>query len=271
MTAENASGRINRSTSFGAIARDYDRYRPGPPAEALAWILPVPCRSALDIGAGTGALTRLLVPEVECVLAVDPDPRMASVMAAEVPSVPVMIARAEQIPLHSASLDAVVGSSMWHWVDEGPAAWEAARVLRPGGVLGVLWSGPDRSQHWLGDLLAMARPEETADGGRHRRRLHLPDGVPFTDPESRVISWSVAMSRHHLLELAFTYSRFMTLPAAEKARRRQAMDDYGRHHERLGGSADIEVPMQAICWRAVRTATDHGSAETDPAFRSRSW
>jgi SAM-dependent methyltransferase len=271
MTSEDTTGGVSRSTSFGAIARDYDRYRPGPPVEALAWILPSPCRSALDIGAGTGALTRLLVPTVELVLAVEPDPRMASVMAAEVPSAEVMMARAEQIPLRSACLDAVVGSSMWHWVDEGQAAWEAARVLRPGGVLGVLWSGPDRSQPWLGDLLAMARPEETADGRGHRRRLQLPDGAPFTEPESRVMSWSVTMAPDHLLELAFTYSRFIVLPEAEKMRRRQAMEEYGRRHETRGGSADIEVPMQAICWRAVRTAQGHRSSKTNPAPRSRPW
>ena len=53
--------RATRAMSFGAIAEDYDRFRPGPPAEAVGWILPRQCESIVDIGAGTGALTRQLM------------------------------------------------------------------------------------------------------------------------------------------------------------------------------------------------------------------
>src|SRR5579863_3056278 len=83
--------------------------------------------------------------------------RMSEVLSERLPGVTVLSGRAEAIPLPDASVDAVVGSSMWHWVDEGRATAEVARVLRPGGVLGLLWNGPDRSQRWLAELLAESR------------------------------------------------------------------------------------------------------------------
>jgi ubiquinone/menaquinone biosynthesis C-methylase UbiE len=146
--------RSARALSFGAIAEDYDRFRPGPPRKIVDWVLPRQCEAAVDIGAGTGALTRELLRCVRHVIAVEPDPRMSAVLAARVPRASVVSGRAEELPLRDRSVDAVVGSSMWHWVDEARAAIEAARVLRPGGVLGLLWSGPDRSQGWLAELLA---------------------------------------------------------------------------------------------------------------------
>src|SRR5580658_9070770 len=115
-----------RALSFGAIAERYDRFRPGPPAEALRWILSGERRTAVDIGAGTGALTRLLVGEVGHVIAVEPDPRMGSVLATRVAEAHVVAAKAEALPVRDGWAEAVVGSSMWHWVDEKRAAFEAA-------------------------------------------------------------------------------------------------------------------------------------------------
>ncbi len=204
-----------RAMSFGAIAGDYDRFRPGPPPEALKWLLPRQRRAAVDIGAGTGALTRLLVGPVDHVVAVEPDRRMGVVLAARVPDASVVAARAESLPLRDGCVDAVVGSSMWHWVDEERAVSEAARVLRPGGALGVLWSGPDRTQPWLAELLATVRPIVAAGATaprRHRRALHLPEDAPFTPPQTRTVQWSLAVSTEDFVELACTYSGFIVLP-----------------------------------------------------------
>jgi SAM-dependent methyltransferase len=248
-----------RAMSFGAIADDYDRFRPGPPPEVLEWLLPRQRRAAVDIGAGTGALTRLLVGPVDHVVAVEPDRRMGVVLAARVPDASVVSARAEEIPLRDGCVDAVVGSSMWHWVDEERAAFEAARVLRTGGVLGLVWSGPDRSQPWLAELLARPRPEEVVpsapagDKAIHRhRQVHLPPDAPFTGVQTQTVEWSLAVTPDELVGLAGTYSGFIVLPEAEKMRLRRDLADVVRHHPALAGRREIDLPMRCTCWRAVR-------------------
>ena len=88
-----------RATSFGAIADRYERYRPGPSIAAVEWILPRPVGTVVDLGAGTGALTRLLVGRAAEVVAVEPDDRMRAVLADSVPGVRVVAGRGESIPL----------------------------------------------------------------------------------------------------------------------------------------------------------------------------
>ena len=246
-----------RATSFGAIAEDYDRYRPGPPIGAAEWVLPRHCDAVVDIGAGTGALTRLLVQLARRVTAVEPDPRMAAVLAARVPEAVVLNGRAEQLPLPDGGFDALVGSSMWHWVDEPRAAAEAARVLRPGGVFGLLWTGPDRSEGWLADVLhAAATPSMTRDEEARRRRrrhqVHLPDDAPFGEPETHVVRWSITVTPDDIVGLAGTYSRSIVLPEAERAELREQVRAEVLRHPAIAGREQLELPMGCRCWRAVR-------------------
>ena len=93
-----------RAASFGGAAAQYERYRPGPPAEAVDLVLPSPVRTIVDLGAGTGALTRLLVGRASRVIAVEPDPRMRAVLAARCPSAEPLAGRGEAIPLADASV-----------------------------------------------------------------------------------------------------------------------------------------------------------------------
>jgi SAM-dependent methyltransferase len=251
--------RSRRALSFGSVAEDYDRFRPGPPPEAVSWVLPHPCEDVVEIGAGTGALTRLLVRQVDHVTAVEPDSRMAGVLAAHLPGVTVLSGRAEELPVPDGSVDAVVGSSMWHWVDEPVAGAEAARVLRPGGVLGLLWSGPDRSRKWVADLLAGSRGSPVAPTGEHglrrpRHEVHLPPELPFSVPETHTVDWSRAVTAEELVGLAGTYSRFIVLDEGDKTRLLERLaDTIGRHPELADGAA-IDLPMRCTCWRAVRGA-----------------
>jgi SAM-dependent methyltransferase len=258
--------RSARATSFGAIADDYDRFRPGPPPEAVEWVLAGPRDVAVEIGAGTGALTRELFQRAGRVTAVEPDHRMGAVLAARVPHGTVVAGQAEELPLRAAIADALLGASMWHWVDEPRAAREAARVLRPGGVLGLLWSGPDRSSGWPAELLARPRREGEASGAsgaiadpppvdrprRRRHEVHLPEDAPFTAAETRTMPWSLTVTPAQLVGLTATYSGFIVLPEAEKARRLEELAAVVRDHPRLAGRDEIELPMRCMCWRAFR-------------------
>ena len=156
--------------SFGAIAGDYDRLRTGPPEAAVDWLVPAGCRVAVDVGAGTGLLTRALARKVPQVVAVEPDPRMAAVLQArssqtEFDGVRVAQGRGEQIPLPDASADGVFASSAWHWLDPERAPREIARVLRDGGRLGVIWTTRDRSADWVREVESL-RDNAAAAGRR---------------------------------------------------------------------------------------------------------
>jgi SAM-dependent methyltransferase len=142
--------------SFGAIADDYDRLRPGPPDEAVDWLVPERCRVAVDLAAGTGLLTRALARKVGRVVAVEPDERMAAVLAARsprerFPGVRVVRGTGEAIPLADASADGVFISSAWHWLDPERAIPEIARVLGDGGRFGVIWTSRDREAGWFSE------------------------------------------------------------------------------------------------------------------------
>ena len=164
------------SRSFGDVADEYNRLRSGPSAEALDWLLPADATDVLEIGAGTGILTRLLAERVDHVTAVEPDDRMRTVLAAADPSVEVRAGQAEEIPADASSVDVVIAQSAWHWVDESRAIPEVARVLRPGGRLSLVWTGPDRSVDWMRSLWAggiIFSPEEKTDEDGRRKRRHL--------------------------------------------------------------------------------------------------
>ena len=155
--------KARRAASFGAVADHYERYRPGPVAAAVEWFLPSPVSLIVDLGAGTGALTRLLVGRAEEVVAIEPDDRMRAVLTnQQLPGVRAVLGYGESIPLPDGSADVVLASSSWHWMEPDATLAEVARVLRPGGALGALWTGPDEEGSFIvqaRELLAGQRRE----------------------------------------------------------------------------------------------------------------
>jgi len=248
--------------SFGAIAEDYDRLRPGPPQAAVDWLVPAGCRVAVDLGAGTGLLTRALARKVPEVVAVEPDPRMAAVLRARsveagIHGIRVAQGRGEEIPLPDASADGVFASSAWHWLDPQRAPREIARVLRDGGRLGVIWTGRDRSVGWVREVEAVrdntARPASGTDDAwaRHRREVGLPDGL-FGDVESESFLFSRRMTIDDFIAMLATYSGALTASPQELAaaltRARAVLD------RQFPDAAEIDVPMRSRCLRAARLA-----------------
>ena len=120
--------------SFGSFADDYDRGRPGWPPSMLDGVL---AETVLDLAAGTGKLTALLVQHYATVVAVEPSDQMRAVLARNVPAATPSPGSAEDIPLDRASVDAVFVAEAFHWFDSEKAATEIQRVLRPGGSLVV--------------------------------------------------------------------------------------------------------------------------------------
>jgi SAM-dependent methyltransferase len=155
-----------RRTSFGAVAADYAALRPGYPAEAVAFLLGDHPRRVLDLGAGTGLLTDVLLAAGHEVVAVDPSAPMLDQLRARLPLVQTGVGGAEAVPLPDGSVDAVVAGQAAHWFDPAPAAAELRRVLRPGGVVGFVWNTRDERVPWiraLGELLAAQSRDHEAD------------------------------------------------------------------------------------------------------------
>src|SRR5579859_8118452 len=134
---------MSRGLSFGPAADLYDSVRPAYPREAVEWALGTPPLRVVDLGAGTGILTRVLLGIGYEVLPVEPDPAMRAKLAATTPGVEPLDGRAESIPLPDGSTDAIVAGQAYHWFDRDAAHREAARVLRPGGVFAPIWNVRD--------------------------------------------------------------------------------------------------------------------------------
>jgi SAM-dependent methyltransferase len=126
--------------------QDYERGRPGWPP-AVAGLSDLSSDSiVVDLGAGTGKLTRVLVPAFQRVVAVEPAEQMRRVLAQVCPNVDLLCGTGQDIPLGTASVDGVFAAQAFHWFEKDVALPEIARVLRPGGVFAVIWNGPDEEQ-----------------------------------------------------------------------------------------------------------------------------
>ena len=174
-----------RRTSFGAVAADYAALRPGYPADAVAFLIGHRPLRVLDLGAGTGLLTDVLLAAGHEVVAVDLSESMLAQLRARLPHVVTVTGGAEGLPLPDADVDAVVAGQAAHWFDPPPAAAELRRVLRPGGVVGFVWNTRDERVPWvraLGELLAGETRDHEADQGVvHRFATELPATVEVFD------------------------------------------------------------------------------------------
>ena len=235
------------------------------PSRAVDWILPAPVGRVVDLGAGTGALTRLLVDRADDVVGVEPDDRMRAILAREVPGCQAVAGRGEAIPVADGSADAVLASSSWHWMDLLPTLGEVGRVLVPGGVLGVVWSGPDPE----GPFLTQARAMIAAKGAVSRPATDSPSrswpmptdptppwrspkGCPSTSPTTRcsVGTWPSTPTISSVCSTPSAGSSPWTKPPATVSwpRPRRLL------RELLGveGEVTVDVDFRAEVWRSHR-------------------
>jgi ubiquinone/menaquinone biosynthesis C-methylase UbiE len=140
------------AASFGSVAEIYETNRPGYPAETVSWLLDDQPARVIDVGAGTGKLTRLLTESGRTVTAVDPSELMLDRLRGALPDVDRLVGTAERLPLPDRSAELITVAQAWHWVDPPLASAEIGRVLRPGGRLGLVWNLRDERVGWVRDL-----------------------------------------------------------------------------------------------------------------------
>jgi ubiquinone/menaquinone biosynthesis C-methylase UbiE len=177
--------------AFGSQAEAYERGRPGWPADTVAALLERwGAQQVVDLAAGTGKLTRILVKHAD-VIAIEPVDGMRAVLARQVPQARVLSGTAEAIPLPDASVDAVFVAEAFHWFDLDRAPAEIARVLRPGGHLAVLFNGLDGDEtDWMREVFEVV----TRYASPHRQ---MPGKVPWRDAlEAQFRELRVEEGRH---------------------------------------------------------------------------
>jgi len=241
-----------RSRNFGSIAEVYERVRPGYPVEAVDWLLG-DAATVADVGTGTGKLTDALLAAGRDVTAVDPDPGMLAVLAAKHPGVPTVAGTAEQLPFADGTFDAVTFGQSWHWVDPPRGSAEVARVLKPGGTLGLFWNIRDAregasEQNWVAEL-ADILDHQSAD------ELLLEAGgpvvaEPFAFDEVRQFDWVAGLDVDTLVDLAATHGFVLT---ASDHDRRRMLDAVRALGDRVAdGSGMLRLPYRLSVYRFLR-------------------
>lgn len=220
--------------TFGQVAAEYDRWRPGYPPEVFDWIADrVRGRRALEIGAGTAKATAELVRTGFRVTAVEPDEAMAAIGRTKEPEAVWEVADAETWDPQGRRFDLVCGAQSWHWVPDAADA-VLASVLDPGGAMAWVWNHPDRTveEGLFADLYARYMPDAAFSA---RMAMHRRDEDFWTDRlarvaarvEVRTVAWNRPMPAADYIALLGTYSDHINLPAGRRS------DLLGAIHARL--------------------------------------
>ena len=191
---------------FSTAADAYERGRPGYPHEAIAWTAERlgirEGRDVLDLAAGTGKLTRALVPFGARVIAIEPIDEMREQLFGALPDVEAFDGTAEAIPLPDGSVDAVTCGQAFHWFRADEALREIHRVLRPGGGLALVWNVRDLSDPLQARVHAILEPYGTGVTS-HREfdpKQLLGGSSLFGSVEHRSWPYVQHLSRAHLVD-----------------------------------------------------------------------
>ena len=232
--------------SFDSVADVYERSRPPYAPDALAWIAErLPLHRVLDLGAGTGKLTRQLVALGAEVIAVEPGDEMRRVLRSVLPEVEALAGSAEAIPLPDTSVDAVTVGQAFHWFRTSDALREMYRVLRPGGGFALLWNewdDDDPLMHALNQIVESLRP----DGSRgDRQRDEVWASPLFSGHERRTFGHAEQLPAEVAVQRVSSVS---AMAAAEPEERQHALAAV----RKLVGAAMVVFPMTTTVFAADR-------------------
>lgn len=233
--------------SFASVASSYDRGRPHYPPAAIEWLLGREPRRVVDLAAGTGKLTRGLLDAGHQVVAVEPLVELAAYLRSSCPGTPTVLGRAEALPLADGSVAAVTVGHAFHWFEADAALAEIARVLTPGGVLGVLWNIRDTSVAWVATLSAILHSDASAHADAIPRHPDFAGCATASFPNRQPID------EETLVEMVCSRSYVAALPAPDRVPVLDAVRALWASTPELSGSGAVpQVPYRTVAYRAVR-------------------
>ena len=235
-----AASTAQRARSFGSVANEYERGRPGYPREAVDWLLGPEPLKVLDLGAGTGKLTGAVLEAGHRVIAVEPLEQMRAILTAGYPEARTLTGTAEQLPLEDHSVDAVVVGAAFHWFHHNAALAEIARVLRLPGVLGLLGNGFDTSLHWVAGLREILGPPAIQRPGHWPATQVLAEH--FADVEDREFPHEQNVNRASLRDLANSRSNIAVMDGEQRAAVLAGIDQLWEQEPELSGRTATRLP-----------------------------
>jgi SAM-dependent methyltransferase len=247
---------VHRSVTrgFGRSAESYERSRPSYPADAVAWLAERirlgPGTTVIDLAAGTGKLTRLLLPTGATVIAVEPVDQLRDQLKAAVPGVEARAGYAERMPLPDGGADAVTVAQAFHWFATDVALEEMARVLRPGGRLGLIWNMRDQGddlQRAFTEIVEPLRGDEPSAYDGHWRRIL--ERSPLYGPiEKRTFRYEQLLDADGLAERASSISFVSAAPTERRA-------DVVARVRALAGGGFVRFPYVTAAYVSERASS----------------
>ena len=250
------------AAGFAEAADVYERGRPGYPDAAVDHAFAALGLEAgaevLDVGAGTGKLTRSLLPRAARVIAVDPVAGMLARLRELLPAADARPGVAEALPLADGEVDGAFAGQAFHWFATPRALEELARVVRPGGGIALIWNTSLWSNSGEPVLMELAALLDAVPTYRQRSGGHDPQGrpwlaafeaedAPFAPPEQAVFAHSATHGRDLLVAHIASFSYVGALPEAERTRlMSEVRATLERHPE------PVEVRYETEVWVARR-------------------
>ena len=232
-------------TAFSDVAGAYERARPMYPEDAVRWLVGHDAAEVVDLGAGTGKLTRVLVRLGHRVAPVEPLAEMRAELESAIPGTKALEGTAEVLPVPDASVDVVTCGQAFHWFDHARALPEIARVLRPGGRLALVWNSRDDSDAWVVRLSEIIG-NETVD--ESDLEPVVASGL-FGPLESARFAFEHVLDREGILDLVLSRSYCAKLPSEH---REPILAAVGSLYDETAGPAGVRVAYTTECFRTTK-------------------
>jgi SAM-dependent methyltransferase len=243
---------------FGNAAQAYARGRPDYPDEMLNWLrrdLEIgPSKTAIDLGAGTGKFTKLLLQTDARIIAVEPVDAMRAELAASLPGVRVIAGTAQSMALSNGTGDAVICAQAFHWFATELALAEIHRVLKPGGRLGLVWNVRDDSVDWVAAITKIITPYEGDAPRYYKGDWRRPfAGRLFSDLiEARFAYQHLGTAQQVIVDRFLSVSFIAALPDDERLRVAEQLNELISTHPELRGRETISFPYQTHAYQCSR-------------------
>ena len=246
------------SRGFGTTTELYEKVRPEYPDAAVTILARelglTRGRVVVDVGAGTGKLTRALVRTGATVIAVEPLAEMRERLAAGVPRAVPFAGTAESMALRDGSVHAIAVAQAFHWFDGDRALAEFHRVLVPGGKVGLIWNVRDRRAPWVAafDAIVDSVDPDRPDHQTGTWRQAFARTALFGPLASADVPHAQELTPAEIVDRAGTVSSIASLPQPEREAVLDRFRELAATHPDVRGRDSVTLPYITKVYWTVR-------------------